>query len=174
VIIQRASSRTPVPWRNGKGVQYEIAADGLLPEGWTWRVSTADIDQDVPFSAYPGVHRDFCVAEGNGVVLTIDGVDHRCETHSVTDFRGDATVSAALVAGPVRALNLMRIDGSATDSWRVLRTGESGRVAHVAVGLSGGAHVRINGESIRLGTLDALLECDGAVVEVDSGILAVL
>ena len=188
MIVQRASSRSPLPWRNGKGVQYEIVADGPLsegplsegplpdgplPDGWTWRVSTADIEQDVPFSSYPGVHRDFCVAVGDGVLLTIDGVEHRCELGSVTNFEGEAEVTAALIGGTVRALNLMRVLDGPTESWRILRVGESATPVHVVVALAEGAIVRIAGETVRMAPLDALLECDGETVVVDSGIIAV-
>lgn len=172
LIVQRAASRTAMPWRNGKGVQYEITADGPLPDGWTWRVSTAEIGQDVPFSVYEGVSRDFCVAEGDGVVLTIDGTAHRCATHSVTSFAGDATVSAALIDGPVRALNLMRVVGSPDGTWRILRGGESSAVDHVVVALADGAVVRIDGETIDLATLDAVVSDSGVTVHVASGVVA--
>ena len=112
VEIQRAVDRTPQPWKNGLGVQYEIMCDGSLPDDWTWRLSTADITQDVPFSIFPGVNREFCVADGNGVVLTINGVEHRCEPGSITKFRGDDEVYAKLIDGPMRALNLMVRDGA--------------------------------------------------------------
>ena len=171
--LQRASSRTPMPWRNGKGVQYEIAADGPLPEGWTWRVSTADIDQDVPFSVYPGVVRDFCVAEGRGVVLTIDGVEHGCGPGSVTRFTGNADVSSRLVDGPVRALNLMQNDSNDAGSWVILREGESGSVPRVLVALAGGATVRVGNEQCRLESLDAVVDGAGAAVVVVSGVVAI-
>jgi environmental stress-induced protein Ves len=112
VEIQRAVDRTPQPWKNGLGVQYEIMCDGTLPDDWSWRLSTADITQDVPFSIFPGVNREFCVADGNGVVLTINGVEHRCEPGSITKFRGDDEVYAKLIDGPMRALNLMVRDGA--------------------------------------------------------------
>lgn len=172
LTVQRAASRVAMPWRNGKGVQYEIAADGPLPDGWTWRVSTADIGQDVPFSVYEGVNRDFCVAEGDGVVLTIDGTAHRCVTHSVTSFAGDATVSAALIGGPVRALNLMRVVGGPVGTWRIVRAGESVAVDRVAVALAGGAVVRIGGVTDELATLDAVLHCNGVAVQVVAGVVA--
>lgn len=172
MILQQASSRTPMPWRNGKGVQYEIAADGPLPDGWTWRVSTADIDQDVPFSVYPGVVRDFSVAEGRGVVLTIDGVEHVCEPGSVTRFMGNADVSSRLIDGPVRALNLMQRDSNDVGSWVVLREGESGRVSRVLVALAGGATVLLGNEHRRLESLDAVFDCAGAAVAVISGVVA--
>jgi environmental stress-induced protein Ves len=119
MIVQRTSERAAVPWRNGLGVQYEISCDGSLPDDWTWRLSTADITQDVPFSSFPGVTREFCVADGNGVVLNINGVDHRCELGSITTFRGDDVVFATLIDGPMRALNLMVRDGSTSRSLRM-------------------------------------------------------
>lgn len=175
--LQRASTRQPMPWRNGKGVQYEIAADGPLPDGWTWRVSTADIGEDVPFSVYPGVVRDFCVAEGNGVVLCIDGVDHACEPFSVTRFSGAAEVSSRLVNGPVRALNLMQRDTVhpatvSPDTWSILGGGSTGQVHRVLVALAGGATVRADGRELRLDPLDALLDGAGTSVAVLSGTVA--
>jgi len=125
VEIQRAVDRTPQPWKNGLGVQYEIMCDGSLPDDWTWRLSTADITQDVPFSIFPGVNREFCVADGNGVVLAINGVEHRCEPGSITKFRGDDEVYAALIDGPMKALNLMVRDGAKEKHLQVVRAGGS-------------------------------------------------
>ena len=125
VEIQRAVDRTPQPWKNGLGVQYEIMCDGSLPDDWTWRLSTADITQDVPFSIFPGVNREFCVADGNGVVLAINGVEHRCELGSITKFRGDDEVYATLIDGPMKALNLMVRDGAKEKHLQVVRAGGS-------------------------------------------------
>lgn len=125
VEIQRAVDRTPQPWKNGLGVQYEIMCDGSLPDDWTWRLSTADITQDVPFSIFPGVNREFCVADGNGVVLAINGVEHRCELGSITKFRGDDEVYATLIDGPMKALNLMVRNGAKERHLQVVRAGGS-------------------------------------------------
>jgi len=125
MIINRAADRAPQPWKNGLGVQYEITCDGSLPDDWTWRLSTADITQDVPFSVFPGVNREFCVADGNGVVLNINGVDHRCGPGSITKFRGDDVVFATLIDGPMRALNLMVRDGAEERHLHMVRPGGS-------------------------------------------------
>ena len=125
VEIQRAVDRTPQPWKNGLGVQYEIMCDGSLPDDWNWRLSTADITQDVPFSIFPGVNREFCVADGNGVVLAINGVEHRCEPGSITKFRGDDEVYATLIDGPMKALNLMVRNGAKEKHLQVVRAGGS-------------------------------------------------
>ena len=158
MILQRASERAAVPWRNGFGVQYEIACDGSLPDDWTWRLSTADITQDVPFSSFPGVTREFCVAEGNGVVLNIKGVDHRCEPRSVTTFRGDDVVFANLIDGPMRALNLMVRDGSTARSLQIARVGLHIIKCQVIVAIMGSASVEVANQVVELGLLDAIID----------------
>ncbi len=173
MIIQRATERPGVPWRNGLGVQYEITADGPLPDGWGWRLSTADITTDVPFSSFPNVDRFFCVGVGNGVVLSIDGVDHRCEPRSVTHFRGDATVFATLIEGPMQAINLMVRDGEPHRGYHVAVAGAAVMVL-AAVALEGGAVVRCGSERVHLSTLDAVV-CDApTTIEVESGALVVV
>jgi environmental stress-induced protein Ves len=159
VEIQRAVERTPQPWKNGLGVQYEITCDGSLPDDWTWRLSTADITQDVPFSVFPGVNREFCVADGNGVVLNINGVDHRCVPGSITKFRGDDVVFATLIDGPMRALNLMVRDSAAEKHLHVFRTGGSIDMseAEAVIAITGAVKLQQNGGEVVLETLDSLV-----------------
>ena len=153
----------PQPWKNGLGVQYEIVCDGSLPDDWTWRLSTADITQDVPFSVFPGVNREFCVADGNGVVLTINGVDHRCEPGSVTKFRGDDVVFATLIDGPMRALNLMVRDGAAEK--HLDRSFSSSAVAVVCIGQS--QKIRLDGVDSELAVLDAVIVKEGSLSDAN-------
>jgi environmental stress-induced protein Ves len=156
VEIQRAVDRTPQPWKNGLGVQYEIACDGSLPDDWTWRLSTADITQDVPFSIFPGVNREFCVADGNGVVLTINGVEHRCEPGSITKFRGDDEVFATLIDGPMKALNLMVRDGATPI--HLCRSDMEGSLAIIAIGEK--QVFELDGQECCLEILDAVVISD--------------
>ena len=153
VVIQRASERTPQPWKNGLGVQYEITCDGSLPDDWNWRLSTADITQNVPFSVFPGVNREFCVADGNGVVLTINGVEHRCEPGSITKFRGDDEVYATLIDGPMRALNLMVRDGALEKHL----TRDSVGSVFAAVAVLTVRKLKLETEEVELDILDAVL-----------------
>ena len=157
VEIQRAVDRTPHPWKNGLGVQYEITCDGSLPDDWTWRLSTADITQDVPFSVFPGVNREFCVADGNGVVLTINGVEHRCESGSITKFRGDDEVYATLIDGPMKALNLMVRDGAEKKHLQVVRAGGSIdlRNSNAVVAITGAVKLQQKWGEVVLETLDS-------------------
>ena len=168
MILQRASERVAVPWRNGLGVQYEITCDGSLPDDWAWRLSTADITQDVPFSSFPLVTREFCVADGNGVTLNINGVDHLCEPGSVTTFRGDDVVFATLIDGPMRALNLMVRDGSTARPLRIARAGQHIVQCQVIVAIMGSASIEIANQVVELGLLDAIIDLEGmdAVVHI--------
>jgi environmental stress-induced protein Ves len=168
MIVQRAIERIGVPWRNGLGVQYEIICDGSLPDDWTWRLSTADITQDVPFSSFYGVTREFCVADGNGVVLNINGVDHRCEPGSITKFRGDNVVAAALTDGPMQALNLMLRDGSTARPLQIARVGQHIVRSQVIVAIMGSASVEVANQVVELGLLDAIIDLEGmdAVVHI--------
>jgi environmental stress-induced protein Ves len=163
IEIQRAVDRTPQPWKNGLGVQYEITCNGSLPDDWTWRLSTADITQDVPFSVFPGVNREFCVADGNGVVLNINGVDHRCVPGSITKFRGDDVVFATLIDGPMRALNLMVRDGGAEK--HIDHSFSSSAVAVVCVGQT--QRLQLDGVESELGVLDAVIVKEGNLSEAN-------
>jgi environmental stress-induced protein Ves len=174
MILQSASERAAVPWRNGLGVQYEIACDGSLPDDWTWRLSTADITQDVPFSSFPGVTREFCVAEGNGVILNINGVDHRCEPRSVTTFRGDDVVFATLIDGPMRALNLMVRDGSKSRSLRLSSAGRELDDCSVVVAIGSASILVVDSNEIDLQILDALIFDTRKTIRVTDGVVATL
>ncbi|HEV7575615.1 MAG TPA: HutD family protein [Caldimonas sp.] len=95
------------PWLNGGGVTRELLARPGR-DGWQVRVSVADVEADGPFSAFAGVSRWFAVLDGAGVVLTTDGVEHRCGPRDdAVAFAGDAATQARLVDGPTRDLNLM-------------------------------------------------------------------
>ena len=174
MILQRASERAAVPWRNGLGVQYEIACDGALPDDWTWRLSTADITQDVPFSSFYGVTREFCVAHGNGVVLNINGVDHRCEPRSITKFRGDDVVFAALIDGPMRALNLMVRDGAKHRSLHLCTPGENIVDCSVAVAIGSTSILVADRDEIDMQILDALIFDSPTTIRVIDGVVATI
>jgi len=172
MIVQRAIERIGVPWRNGLGVQYEIACDGSLPDDWTWRLSTADITHDVPFSSFYGVIREFCVADGNGVTLNINGVDHRCEPGSITKFRGDDEVFATLIDGPMQALNVMQRDGSTARPLQIARVGEHVVRCQVIVAIMGSASVEVANQVVELGLLDGIIDLEGMDAVVHIGVVA--
>jgi len=98
---------TPQPWRNGGGSTRELLARPAS-EAWRVRVSVADVVTDGPFSTFPEVARWFAVIDGAGVVLAVDGVEHRCvKGGEPLAFAGDADSRSRLIDGPTRDLNLM-------------------------------------------------------------------
>ena len=91
-------------------------------------------------------------------MLTIDGVKHHCGPGSITAFRGDATVDAALIDGPTCPVNLMVRDGASHRGYHVSTAGMVS-TGLVAVALDGGATVSAGADPIELAPLDAVM-CD--------------
>jgi uncharacterized protein len=95
-----------MPWANGRGVTVEMArADG--PDGMLWRLSMARVDEDGPFSIFPGVERNLTVISGPGFALRGDGVALRADPMVPVAFPGDVAVSAQAVTAPCEDVNVM-------------------------------------------------------------------
>ena len=93
-------------WRNGLGWTREIHAAG---EPWQWRLSIAEIDQDAPFSSFPGVDRELVLLSGNGLRLRFDDGESTLlePPHGRLRFAGERAVTGELVDGPTQDFNLM-------------------------------------------------------------------
>lgn len=102
----------PQRWRNGGGFTRELFA-APAGEGWRLRVSVADVTEDGPFSAFPGVRRWFAVVRGDGVLLRFAD---RSETLDAASeplaFDGAAAPYCELTGGATQDLNLMHRGGS--------------------------------------------------------------
>lgn len=159
--ILRAAGRAQVPWKNGGGVTREIAASpGAAVSTFDWRVSLADVTEDGPFSAFPGVDRTLTVVEGAGMDLMVDGEHHIVdEPYWPHDFPGDVETDGRLLAGPVVNLNVMyrrdrtRAEVAVVRGTLRLMAPEGGAV--LAVALEDGAV--IDGTDTGLGCYDAVL-----------------
>jgi len=155
VRVLRAAERAASPWKNGGGVTREVAAwpEGSDLGGFHWRVSLADVAQGGPFSCFPGVDRVITVVRGAGMLLAVDGTEHRI-------FSGDAATDCRLLQGPLLDFNVMTrrkktsarvdvVDGP------VGPVGGDDRSTVLLLVLEGSAAVPGGGP--RLGPLDALL-----------------
>lgn len=102
------SAVTPQPWRNGAGVTHELLA-WQSAQNWRCRISVANIDQDAPFSAFPGVQRWFAVIDGTGVALRFGDKPEYLMTPADAPlcFDGAAAPNCRLLGGASRDLNLM-------------------------------------------------------------------
>jgi environmental stress-induced protein Ves len=116
-------------WRNGQGVSWEIAS--FKKEGaadFSWRFAKARIDNDVPFSIYPGMDRIFMMIEGQGMDLEFEGgrvlqVHKKFVPHV---FSCDVPLVCKLRGGPSLDLNLFTARGAFTSTCEVrkLRSSE--------------------------------------------------
>ncbi|HEX7803391.1 MAG TPA: HutD family protein [Pseudoxanthomonas sp.] len=95
-------------WRNGTGWTREIVR---VPEAgdWDWRLSIAEIEQDGPFSVFPGIDRELVLIRGNGLRLRFsDGEAHELQPpHARLRFAGEREVRSELLDGPTHDFNLM-------------------------------------------------------------------
>ncbi|MBY4597777.1 HutD family protein [bacterium BD-1] len=96
-------------WRNERGWTREIHRH---PEGaadWLWRASIAEIDQDAPFSAFPGCDRELVLLAGEGMHLHFDdGETHTLlPPHERLRFAGERPLRAELLSGPTHDFNLI-------------------------------------------------------------------
>lgn len=114
--ILRVGDRKQMPWKNGGGVTTEIAVhpEGAGLDDFQWRVSTALVAADGPFSMFPGVDRSLTILEGEGMILDVEGrvpygMTRRFEPLA---FPADVATSARLVNGPITDLNVMTRRGA--------------------------------------------------------------
>lgn len=111
MVLIRAGQLVSQPWRNGGGRTREMLA---RPAGTDWklRVSLADIEEDGPFSSFPGVERWFAVVQGAGVLLRFSSGERPvCVGDAPLCFDGATAPGCSLVDGPTQDLNLMVRDG---------------------------------------------------------------
>ena len=97
-----------VRWKNGTGWTREIAR---VPDrdDWDWRLSIAEIEQDGPFSVFPGVDRELVLVRGNGLGLRFEDGEVRelQPPHERIRFAGERVVGGELLDGPTHDFNLM-------------------------------------------------------------------
>jgi len=109
--IGRAADYPVMPWKNGGGSTTEVLVSppGASLEDFEWRVSLATVEQDGPFSLFPGIDRSLTLYGGPRMVLTFDGRRMIALTPEdpTTRFPGEAAVKAAVPEGPVRDFNVM-------------------------------------------------------------------
>jgi environmental stress-induced protein Ves len=109
--LVRRADQPVMPWANGGGSTRQVAIepdDGSLANGFTWRVSCAQVDSDGPFSQLPGVDRSLWLWRGRGLRLSVDGAEVLLATpYARCDFAGEVTVAATRLAGACEDVNVM-------------------------------------------------------------------
>jgi len=98
-----------LPWKNGQGVTLELA---ISPPGadlgnFEWRISSARVDSDGPFSHFPGIERSLALLSGVGLRLYLPEPIGLDPGNPVVSFAGERDVRAELLDDPVQDFNLM-------------------------------------------------------------------
>jgi environmental stress-induced protein Ves len=167
--ILRAADHRVMPWKNGGGTTTEIAVspEGAGLDAFDWRVSMARIEQDGPFSSFPGIDRTLAILEGEGIILNVSGRIPFGLTRASDPlpFPADISTGARLIAGPVTDLNVMTRRAHVSHS--VERLAISGAVelpaeAGTTLVFCHEGMVRVGGgDGMNLGPLDTLCMAGG-------------
>src|SRR4051812_9694313 len=99
-----------MPWKNGLGATTELAVypAGADLDGFTWRLSIADLGASGPFSTFAGYDRILVQIEGAPMTLSHEGRgEHRLRLLTPYRFAGELVTHGALEAPPVRDFNVM-------------------------------------------------------------------
>lgn len=100
-----------MPWKNGAGATTQLAVSpaGAGLNDFDWRISTALVGSDGPFSAFPGVDRSLAVLRGSGLVLLSEDAEYCRLSQGVEPFvfAGEEPIAARLESGPVTDFNVM-------------------------------------------------------------------
>jgi len=102
-----ADAYRAMPWKNGRGITHEIAAEEEQELGW--RLSIATIDCDGPFSDFTGYDRTIMTIDGGDVELHFHDDDTfvKLDQYRPFQFAGERKVSCRLLSGTVRDFNVM-------------------------------------------------------------------
>jgi environmental stress-induced protein Ves len=121
ITLLRESDYQRTPWKNGLGFTDQIAIHPVTADlrrgDFLWRLSSARIERDAPFSPFPKHDRVLVVLDGAGVRLS-----HTYEPGEEADtvdlpplepyeFPGDVPTRCELVDGPIRDLSVFLAKG---------------------------------------------------------------
>jgi environmental stress-induced protein Ves len=181
LILHLAADYAVTPWKNGGGVTREVAVAGTSGAGgplgaFRWRISLADVAAAGPFSEFEGYDRVITLVRGAGMVLTIDGTEHRVDTpYAPLVFSGGSRTDCALIDGPIVDFNVMTRSGVAEAEVTILQMSALDAPVHtalddtdslaIAVLLAGHAEVRCGTVTAGLAEFDAA-EVRGGSLEI--------
>jgi hypothetical protein len=107
----KSSDYKRIPWKNGGGMLGDIVAspENADLDAFDWRLSTAHVGRDGPFSVFPGIDRIMKITNGSGLRLEIDGLAPVTLVPGSEPFAfpGDVSTHATLTSGPIDNLNIM-------------------------------------------------------------------
>lgn len=169
-FVLHAGDYARMRWKNGAGWTSEILkvhdSDERDTNDWAWRLSIAEIEDDAPFSAFPGIDRELVLLSGEGLRLRFDDGEtvELLPPHDRVRFAGERPVFGELIDGPTRDFNLMwKRDAFDAQLWHRPLVGTM--VLFVAPGETWAVHQLAGQARFEAGSrLDALAMGDTAIL----------
>jgi environmental stress-induced protein Ves len=111
--IIRFAELKPASWRNGAGATRDVRSSPTSGAGGRdWQISISEVTKAGDFPPFPGMERLLTVAEGDLLLLTVDGAEHGVEKYRPFRFTGNAATTAKLPTGDVRYLDVLTRSGA--------------------------------------------------------------
>lgn len=108
MIVPVQFSTLPVtPWKNGRGETREIVSIASPDAPFLWRASIATLENDGPFSPFPGVDRVITLLEGQPLWLRGDDIAQRLELWQPWAFAGEWPIASEGISGRSLDFNIM-------------------------------------------------------------------
>lgn len=119
------------PWKNGGGETREIVSIASPDATFLWRASIATIQQDGPFSPFPGVDRVITLLAGTPFWLRGEEISHYLTLNAPWPFAGEWQLASQGVADCGLDFNIMTQRSRATSRVAVQTTTQ--RPANVGI-----------------------------------------
>lgn len=97
-----------MPWKNGGGTTLELFCLRSPQDEILFRLSSADVKQEGPFSIFPNIERILFLISGNGFKLKFSDFDLTMSTPlTPITFAGEETIHCELIDGACTDFNIM-------------------------------------------------------------------
>lgn len=116
-----------MPWKNGGGTTLELFSIRNKNGDILFRLSSAEVNQDGPFSIFPNIDRILFLLEGQGFQLTFpDKQIVMNQFLKPISFKGEEVIQCDLIGGACSDFNIMadRDYGKSSLSFRKLLFGD--------------------------------------------------
>lgn len=125
MIVPLEFSTLPVtPWKNGGGKTREIVSVASPDAPFLWRASIATLENDGPFSPFPGVDRVITLLEGPPLWLRGDNLAQRLERWQPWAFAGELALASEGITGRGLDFNIMTQRSRAASRVSVVAEGQ--------------------------------------------------
>jgi len=118
IKITPSSEFKKVLWKNGKGNTLELAKDDKDLANYSWRISIATVSENGVFSNFSGYRRNQVLLKGDGITLSIDGIDNESLNRNLTflNYDGSCHTVGELKGSAVQLFNVMSLAERFVDS----------------------------------------------------------